>query len=127
MGNSWTVGDVTITVLPEPLAEPPFARDDSTFTYIDVPVTVDVLRNDGDRFTDVTDESGVVIDLVAGTLSTGKAVRISMPGAVLEAGGMRVEDAGARLLFERHVTVVVQPGAFRSEISEADSGPGTGG
>ena len=42
------VGDVTITVLPEPLAEPPFARDDSTFTFIDVPVTVDVLRNDGD-------------------------------------------------------------------------------
>jgi hypothetical protein len=42
------VGDVTITVLPEPLAEPPFARDDSTFTYVDVPVTVDVLRNDGD-------------------------------------------------------------------------------
>lgn len=41
-------GDVTITVLPEPLAEPPFARDDSTFTYVDVPVTVDVLRNDGD-------------------------------------------------------------------------------
>jgi hypothetical protein len=42
------VGDVTITVLPEPLAEPPYARDDSTFTYVDVPVTVDVLRNDGD-------------------------------------------------------------------------------
>ncbi len=42
------VGDVTITVLPEPLAEPPFARDDSTFTFVDVPVTVDVLRNDGD-------------------------------------------------------------------------------
>ncbi|HSP29782.1 MAG TPA: Ig-like domain-containing protein, partial [Ilumatobacteraceae bacterium] len=33
------VGDVTITVLPEPLAEPPYARDDSTFTYVDVPVT----------------------------------------------------------------------------------------
>jgi hypothetical protein len=48
-GNGHTVvGDVTITVLPEPLAEPPFARDDSTFTYVDVPVTVDVLRNDGD-------------------------------------------------------------------------------
>jgi large repetitive protein len=42
------VGDVTITVLPEPLDEPPFARDDSTFTYVDVPVTIDVLRNDGD-------------------------------------------------------------------------------
>jgi large repetitive protein len=42
------VGDVTITVLPEPLDEPPYARDDSTFTYVDVPVTIDVLRNDGD-------------------------------------------------------------------------------
>jgi hypothetical protein len=41
-------GDVTITVLPEPLNEPPYARDDSTFTYVDVPVTIDVLRNDGD-------------------------------------------------------------------------------
>ena len=48
-GNGHEVtGDVTITVLPEPLAEPPFARDDSTFTYVDVPVTIDVLRNDGD-------------------------------------------------------------------------------
>ncbi len=42
------VGEVTITVLPEALVEPPFARDDSTFTFVDVPVTVDVLRNDGD-------------------------------------------------------------------------------
>ena len=42
------VGEVTVTVLPEALAEPPFARDDSTFTFVDVPVTVDVLRNDGD-------------------------------------------------------------------------------
>ncbi len=48
-GNGHEVaGEVTITVLPEPLAEPPFARDDSTFTFVDVPVTVDVLRNDGD-------------------------------------------------------------------------------
>ena len=42
------VGEVTVTVLPEALPEPPFARDDSTFTFVDVPVTVDVLRNDGD-------------------------------------------------------------------------------
>ena len=48
-GNGHEVaGEVTITVLPEPLTEPPFARDDSTFTFVDVPVTVDVLRNDGD-------------------------------------------------------------------------------
>ena len=42
------VGDVTVTVLPEPLPEPPYARDDSTFTFVDVPVNIDVLRNDGD-------------------------------------------------------------------------------
>lgn len=42
------VGEVTITVLPEPLKALPYARDDSTFTFVDVPVTVDVLRNDGD-------------------------------------------------------------------------------
>jgi hypothetical protein len=42
------IGDVSIAVIPEPLPEPPFARDDSTFTFVDSPVTVDVLRNDGD-------------------------------------------------------------------------------
>ena len=42
------VGDVVVTVLPEALPAPPYAQDDSTFTFIDVPVTVDVLRNDGD-------------------------------------------------------------------------------
>ncbi len=42
------VGDITVTVLPEALPEPPYAQDDSTFTFIDIPVTVDVLRNDGD-------------------------------------------------------------------------------
>ncbi len=48
-GNGHRVaGDVTVTVLPEALPEPPYAKDDSTFTFIDVPVTVDVLRNDGD-------------------------------------------------------------------------------
>ena len=48
-GNGHEVaGDVTITVLPEPLPEPPYAQDDSTFTFVDEPVTIDVLRNDGD-------------------------------------------------------------------------------
>ena len=48
-GNNHQVsGDVVIQVLPEPLPEPPFAQDDSTFTYVNEPVTIDVLRNDGD-------------------------------------------------------------------------------
>ena len=43
------VGEVTVTVLAEALPEPPFARDDSTFTFVDdQAVTIDVLRNDGD-------------------------------------------------------------------------------
>ncbi len=48
-GNGHQVGgQLTVTVLPEELSAPPFARDDSTFTFVDVPVTIDVLRNDGD-------------------------------------------------------------------------------
>jgi hypothetical protein len=42
------VGEVSVVVLPEPLPEPPFARDDSTVTFVDTPVIIDVLRNDGD-------------------------------------------------------------------------------
>ncbi len=42
------VGDVSVSVLRESVARPPYARDDSTFTFVDSPVTVDVLRNDGD-------------------------------------------------------------------------------
>ncbi|MFK7918992.1 MAG: Ig-like domain-containing protein [Ilumatobacter sp.] len=48
-GNGHEVaGDVTVTVLTEALPEPPYARDDSTFTFVNEPVTIDVLRNDGD-------------------------------------------------------------------------------
>ncbi len=48
-GNDHQVdGDVTVTVLAEALPDPPTARNDSTFTFVDEPVTVDVLRNDRD-------------------------------------------------------------------------------
>jgi hypothetical protein len=48
-GNDHEVaGDVTVTVLAEALPEPPYAQDDSTFTFVDDSVTIDVLRNDGD-------------------------------------------------------------------------------
>lgn len=46
-GNE-AIGDVTVRVLPERIAAPPFAKDDSATTQVDVPVTLDVLRNDGD-------------------------------------------------------------------------------
>jgi|GEM_PF-1103738 len=42
------IGDITVTVLAQALPEPPYAQDDSTFTFVDEPVTIDVLRNDGD-------------------------------------------------------------------------------
>lgn len=42
------IGEVTVRVLPEPLPSPPFARDDNATTEVDRPVTIDVLRNDGD-------------------------------------------------------------------------------
>ncbi|MEM1333183.1 MAG: Ig-like domain-containing protein, partial [Actinomycetota bacterium] len=48
-GNGHEVdGEVTVTVLPEPLPDPPIAQDDPVTTTVDTPVTVDVLRNDGD-------------------------------------------------------------------------------
>jgi Bacterial Ig domain len=42
------VGEVSVRVLPEAIAAPPFAQDDAATTEVDVPVTLDVLRNDGD-------------------------------------------------------------------------------
>ena len=48
-GNGHAVtGDISVSVLPRIVAQPPYARDDSTFTTVDSPVTIDVLRNDGD-------------------------------------------------------------------------------
>ena len=41
-------GEVTVRVLPEAIAAPPLARDDAATTEVDVPVTIDVLRNDVD-------------------------------------------------------------------------------
>ena len=46
-GNDAT-GEVSVRVLPEPIAAPPFAQDDAATTEVDVPVTLDVLGNDGD-------------------------------------------------------------------------------
>ena len=48
-GNDNTAsGEVSVRVLPEAIAAPPFAQDDAATTQVDVPVTIDVLRNDGD-------------------------------------------------------------------------------
>ncbi len=40
--------DVSVQVLAERLAQPPWARDDSATTYVGEPVSIDVLDNDGD-------------------------------------------------------------------------------
>ena len=41
-------GEIGVRVLSEPLAAPPYARDDTVTTQVDVAVTLDVLGNDGD-------------------------------------------------------------------------------
>jgi hypothetical protein len=46
-GNT-AIGNVTVTVLAEPLPSAPFARDDFADTYTDKPVNIDVLANDSD-------------------------------------------------------------------------------
>ena len=46
-GHSAT-GEVTVRLLAEAIAAPPLARDDAATTEVDVPVTIDVLRNDVD-------------------------------------------------------------------------------
>jgi hypothetical protein len=73
------VGEVTITVLPEALPEPPFARDDSTFTFVDVPVTIDVLRNDGDP-------------------SGGRPSLVGRPGCSI--GGQAIVTADSQIRFD---------------------------
>ncbi len=40
--------DISVSILRESVARPPYARDDSTSTFVNSPVTIDVLRNDGD-------------------------------------------------------------------------------
>lgn len=48
-GNDHTAtGEVTVRVLSEAVAAPPSAGDDAATTEVDVPVTIDVLRNDFD-------------------------------------------------------------------------------
>ncbi len=89
-GNGHEVaGEVAVTILTEALAEPPFARDDSTFTFVDVPVTVDVLRNDGDP-------------------SGGRPTIVGRPGC--PSGGQATVTADSQV---RYDPPLGQSGAFR--------------
>jgi large repetitive protein len=90
-------GDVSVSVLKESIERPPWARDDSTFTLVDSPVTVDVLRNDGDP-------SG-------GSLSV-----VGTPGC--PAGGRAVVTADGQVRFDPPAK---QAGAFRCSYEVANS------
>jgi len=94
---------------------------DSEANTLDVTQSLSVETSDGKR----ADLGSAAIDLAAGSLTTGDPVRISMPGAQLQADRLRVEDNGRRMLFESRVILVVQPGAFESMGSdgEADAVP----
>jgi hypothetical protein len=97
-GNGHEVaGEVTVTILSEPLADPPFARDDSTFTYVGVPVTIDVLRNDGDP-------------------SGGRPTLVGRPGC--PGGGTATVTADSQVRFDPPLG---RSGAFRCtyEVSNA--------
>lgn len=95
------VGEVAVTVLPEALLAAPFARDDSTFTYVDVPVTVDVLRNDGNPSGGRPTLAGTPGCPAGGraTVTTDSQIRLDPPPGV--AGSFRcnyevTNESGAR-------------------------------
>lgn len=76
---------------------------------LDLMDTIRVETTDGMR----AELETAAIDLQRGSMSTPDPVRISMPGAVIEADRLTVEDNGHRLLFESRVKLVVQPGQFK--------------
>ncbi|WP_306117321.1 MULTISPECIES: hypothetical protein [unclassified Roseitalea] len=55
--------------------------------------------------------SAMRIDFDAGALETREPLTISRPGLRIEAGRLRVEDNGRRMVFENDVGVVIQPDA----------------
>ncbi|MCI5077904.1 LPS export ABC transporter periplasmic protein LptC [Oricola sp.] len=55
------------------------------------------------------------LDLAAGSLTTEDPVRISMPGATIEADRLEVSNNGRRLLFESRVKLVVEPALFKPD------------
>jgi hypothetical protein len=69
-------GEISVRVLAEPPRLPPWARDDSATTLVDQPVTIDVLRNDGDT-------SGTVPSLAGRPACPGGATgRVTADGRV---------------------------------------------
>jgi lipopolysaccharide export system protein LptC len=90
---------------------------DSEANTLDITQSLSVETSDGKR----ADLGSASIDLAAGSLKTDEPVRISMPGAELEADRLTVGDNGKRMLFESRVRLVVQPGALESMVSEEET------
>ena len=55
--------------------------------------------------------SNAEVDFQAGTMTTRDAVTVSQPGTRIVAEGLRIEQNGARMLFENNVSVVIEPSA----------------
>ncbi|QKV19554.1 LPS export ABC transporter periplasmic protein LptC [Oricola thermophila] len=96
---------------------------DSEANTLDIMQSLSVETSDGKR----ADLGSAAIDLADGVLTTDDPVRISLPGAVLEADRLRVEDNGRRMVFESRVRLVVQPGAIGTFASEGEAAAGPGG
>lgn len=103
--------------------ETPFATLDSEKNILDVKDKLSIVTSDGMS----ADFTSAVIDLAGGGLTTSDPVRIVTPGAVLTADSMRAEDSGKRLLFERRVKLVIQPGMFERNAQTRDPAAGTDG
>jgi lipopolysaccharide export system protein LptC len=82
---------------------------------LDLRESITVETTDGMR----AELESAAIDLQKGNMSTADPVRISLPGAVIEADRMTVEDNGRRLVFENRVKLVVEPGQFKPADSPA--------
>jgi lipopolysaccharide export system protein LptC len=90
---------------------------------LDFKESLAVKTTDGMR----ADFRSAAIDLATGSLKTSDPVRISMPGVVIEADRLQIDDNGARLLFESRVRLVVQPAIFKPTVSDVEPDAGSGG
>lgn len=87
---------------------------------LDLRESITVETDDGMR----AELQSAAVNFEKGSLSTADPVRITMPGAVIEADRLEIEDNGRRMLFESRVRLVVEPSQFKP----ADSpGPADGG
>jgi len=82
---------------------------DSESNTLDLRDSITVQTDDGMR----AELQSAKVNFENGRLSTLDPVRISMPGAVIEADRLTVEENGRRLFFESRVRLVVEPSKFK--------------